>query len=102
MAQNYSHLLWEVTLCRERRKPYTTLPVFGADGTEAVPPEPLQIATEQHNWLFSSPYGSNAKMTDGSSSIFISAKSAEPASLSEAPMCHTVLSMMRKRSCDFW
>ena len=45
-------------------------------------------------------YSSSPRMTAGSISIFIIAKSAEPASLSEAPMCQTVLSMMRKRSCD--
>ena len=46
-------------------------------------------------------YGNNPRITAGSSSIFIIAKSAEPASLSEAPMCQTVLSTIRKRSCDF-
>ena len=43
-------------------------------------------------------YGNNPRMTAGSSSIFIIAKSAEPTSLIDAPMCHTVLSTIRKRS----
>ena len=46
-------------------------------------------------------HGNKERMTAGSISIFIIAKSAEPASLSEAPMCQTVLSTIRKRSCDF-
>ena len=46
-------------------------------------------------------HGSNARMTFGSSSIFMTAKSAEPASLSDAPTCQAVLSAMMKRSCDF-
>ena len=46
-------------------------------------------------------HGSRLRMTDGSSSIFINAKIRAPASFGEAPMCQTVLSTMRKRSCDF-
>ena len=46
-------------------------------------------------------YGNSPRMTAGLSSIFIIAKSAELASLSEAPMCQAVLSTIRKRSCDF-
>ena len=45
--------------------------------------------------------GRSDRITRGSSSIFIIAKSAEPASLSEAPMCQTTSSTIRNRSCDF-
>ena len=51
--------------------------------------------------VFAFDVGSNERITDGSSSIFMSAKRDAPASLSEAPICQTVLSVTRKRSCDF-